>query len=418
MTENWLGNESCARKDVDRPLGSSHTFPRSETFGWTYYDAMPLVFRTALRGLVAATPLWAAACVADRDVIGVAGGVLALRIENPAGHRLRLSTVPPPGGTTESPSLDLGTSAAWQGEVRSGRYRLDVSDAAGRATALPIPALGGLVPKSGLAIDVPSRLADAESGWAWIPPGLALRGDVLGVGQDDERPAHLVQSPSYFIAVDETSNADYVAFLNDVGPVEAGWIDLASLKCRIKRDAAAGPFTTDAPKLPVVTVSYAGAEAFAAWRTRRDPARRVHRLPTEAEWEKAARGPDTATFDYGDVYRRGAANQESGTLREAGAFGPHGFGCRDLTGNAFEWTADAYDATAYFACEGRIVDASVLPPRGAAAPSPYRTLRGGSFVLDGMYLRNSFRMRQRAAVLSDDIGFRLVREDALERTMR
>ena len=99
-------------------------------------------------------------------------------------------------------------------------------------------------------------------------------------------------------------------------------------------------------------------------------------------------------------------------------FGPHGFGCRDLTGNAFEWTADAYDATAYFACEGRIVDASVLPPRGAAAPSPYRTLRGGSFVLDGMYLRNSFRMRQRAAVLSDDIGFRLVREDALERTMR
>lgn len=378
---------------------------------------MSRVFRFALLGLVAATPFGAAACAGRRDVFGGTDDAVSLRIANPGGHRLRLLAAPTLDGASESRSQELGAVAEWRGEVRPGPYRLEVADVSGGSIALPIPAFANLASAGELVIDVPFRFAIAETGWVWIPPGLALRGDVLGVGQEDERPAHLVRLPSYFMAVDETSNADYVAFLNDVGAAEEAWLDLGSLKCRIKRDASGGPFTTDAPHLPVVTVSFAGAEAFAAWRTRRDPAGRVYRLPTEAEWEKAARGPDSAVFDYGDVYRRGAANQESGTLREVGAFGARGFGCRDLTGNAFEWVADDYDAAAYASCAGRIVDAPSVSRPKRESPSSYRTLRGGSFVLDGMYLRNSFRMRQRAAVRSDDIGFRLVREDAAERTV-
>ena len=68
--------------------------------------------------------------------------------------------------------------------------------------------------------------------------------------------------------------------------------------------------------------------------------------------------------------------------------GSNGWGLFDTTGNAFEWVADAY-------------------PGG-----PDHVLRGGSFVLDGMFLRNSFRMRARPSTRADDFGFRVVREAA------
>jgi formylglycine-generating enzyme required for sulfatase activity len=364
---------------------------------------------------LAAAALLCGGCATTGGEFGGAVDLVRLRIDNPAGHRMRLSTVAEPAAAAGATrDVDLGAPSSWTGDLRAGRYRLDVTDARGRSVALPVPGVASVAPADGLTVAVPDRLLEDEPGWTWIPPGISLRGDALGVGQEDERPAHLVRLPGFFMAVDETTNAEYAAFLNDVGAVDEGWLDLGSLKCRIKRDAT-GRFATDAPALPIVTVSFAGAEAYAAWRTRRDPAARVHRLPTEAEWEKAARGPDSATFDYGDVYRRAAANQESGTLRETGAFGPRGFGCRDLTGNAFEWVADVYDPAAYAGLRGRVVEAPCARSGSADAAGPYRTLRGGSFVLDGMYLRNSFRMRQRASTRTDDFGFRLVREIPAER---
>lgn len=375
---------------------------------------MPRADSIATGFLVAATFV-AASCASVEGDFEPPAAVVGLRVENFGGHRLRLSAVADPQTDGRAVrEIDLGEAREWNRRLNAGRYRLEAVNAAGRTIALPVPALACVAPADGLSVVVPERFPDEEPGWAWIPPGLSLRGDVLGVGQEDERPAHLVRLPGFFMAVDETTNAEYAAFLNDVGAVDDGWLDLGSLKCRLKRDGT-GRFATDAPALPVVTVSFAGAEAYAAWRTRRDPGGRLHRLPTEAEWEKAARGPDSATFDYGDVYRRAAANQESGTLRETGAFGPRGFGCRDLTGNAFEWVADVYDPAAYAGLRGRVVDAPCARAGSADAAGPYRTLRGGSFVLDGMYLRNSFRMRQRASTRTDDFGFRLVREIHAER---
>ena len=233
----------------------------------------------------------------------------------------------------------------------------------------------------------------------WIPAGPALVGDILGVGQEDERPARVLPVAGFWIATHETTNGDYAAFLNGAGEVQPDWLALDSRKCRITLGAD-GRYGTDAPDLPVVTVSYEGAVAYCRWRTLETGV--LHRLATEIEWEKAARGPCTTTYDYGDIYRRAAANQESGILRPVGEFGVRGFGLSDMTGNAFEWVADAYARDRY-----QHPPAADLDPAGEAA---YRALRGGSFVLDGMYLRNSMRMRLRPGVRADDVGFRVVAE--------
>lgn len=241
-------------------------------------------------------------------------------------------------------------------------------------------------------LEVPPPRAGSDAGFAWIPAGPALIGDTLGVGQEDERPARVVDVPAFWLSRCEVTNAEYAAFLAAVDPdVDPSWCALDSRKCRLARDAATGQWTTPAPREPVVTVSLAGAQAYCDWWTRRTGIR--HRLPSEVEWEKAARGPESFVYAYGNTYRRDAANQESGTLREVARGAPNGFGLFDMTGNAFEWTSDPYPGVAI-----------------GGASRPDQVLRGGSFVLDGMYLRASFRMRQRPDVRTDDFGFRVARD--------
>lgn len=252
--------------------------------------------------------------------------------------------------------------------------------------------IGILLCLPGCGSPIPKR-----SGLAWVPPGTVRIGDRLGVGQEDERPVRSIALPGLWFAVHETTNREYAEFLSSVDEVDPCWAALDSRKFRITK-AAKGDYTTDAPDLPVVTVSHAGALAFCRWRTQSTGEQ--HRLPSEAEWERAARGPQDSTYAYGNTYTQAAANQESGVLKTVGSFPPNGFGLFDMTGNAFEWMADAYQSDAY-----------KRPYRGAVLPqgeATYRVLRGGSFVLDGIYLRNAMRMRLRPQVRADDVGFRYV----------
>lgn len=285
--------------------------------------------------------------------------------------------------------------------LRPGRYALRAVDGDER---MPLPVLAD-VPAASAATPRPlATLAietltietltiepwpAAQPGWCWIPPGPGLVGDDLGVGQPDERPVRTPHLAGFWLAAHETSNAEYVAFLNAIGTaaVDPTWLDLDGSKCRVQQDPASGMFSTDAPRLPVVTVSWPGAVAYCEWRSRETGVR--HRLPNEAEWEKAARGPGSRVYAYGDVCTTEAANQESGRLREVGCYAPNGYGLYDMTANAFEWCADEWT-----------VDAD----------RPMRMLRGGSFVLDGIFCRNSMRMRLRPSVRADDVGFRVLRE--------
>ena len=216
-------------------------------------------------------------------------------------------------------------------------------------------------------------------------------GDTIGVGAEDERPARIKNVNGFWLAQTEVTNRQFAKFLSAQKTVQPGWIDLQSRKCRIELDDLKNEskYSSDAPRLPVVMVSLTGARAYCDWLTEKTQIR--HRLPVEAEWEKAARGPESYVFSYGNIYQQSLANQESGKLKEVGSYQPNSFGLFDMTGNAFEWMDNVNDPSR----PERLLNQS---------------LRGGSFVLDGMYLRNSFRMRQTPTVMTDDIGFRVLRE--------
>lgn len=335
-----------------------------------------------------ATCLLLAAC--HHVPLGQPAAQAHLQIANPERLPLRLSTV---DGDVVRPLLELGTATTHRLDVVPGAYVVHVATAAGEV-ALPAPLLPNILPADAtlrLVVTAPPPGADAT--FAFVPAGPALVGDTLGIGQEDERPARVVEVPAIWLARREVTNAEFTAFLDAMGDeIDGAWCAFDSKKFRCQRGTD-GRWSSDAPELPAVTVSLAGASAYCAWRSRVTGT--PHRLPREVEWEKAARGPASFVYAYGNVYRRDAANQESGTLRAVGSFAPNGYGLFDMTGNAFEWTADVYH------------DPSAP---GKPAQGGTQVLRGGSFVLDGMYLRNSFRMRQWPDVRTDDIGFRVARD--------
>ncbi|MBL8726272.1 MAG: SUMF1/EgtB/PvdO family nonheme iron enzyme [Planctomycetes bacterium] len=360
--------------------------------------------------------LWLAGCAAAP--LGPRPAPAWLEIDNPHGFALRVEAVV---GDGCEPLCELGTERSVRLGVVPGCYVVAVHTPNAKF-ALPAPlcaevlpadrtvrlSLGGLLqggcrsaafrsrdlqPVGFQPIGFqpvgspPSASHEADPEFALVPAGPALIGDVLGIGQEDERPARLEYVPAFWIGRREVTNRDYAQFLNQLGRApDPAWASFESRKCRLQRGAD-GIWHSDAPDLPMVTVSLAGAKAYCQWRTEVGGA--LHRLPSEVEWEKAARGPGSFVYAYGNVYQRARANQESGTLQPVGQYPATGFGTWDLTGNAFEWTQDGYPS---------------------AVPGTFQVLRGGSFVLDGMYLRNSFRMRQRPDTRTDDFGFRLVRE--------
>ena len=333
----------------------------------TPWSAPPFACRTrsAQRFRIAAvlSMVVAAGCVSVPLRADPEGRTLV--IENPVRRPIRLERV-------GRGAIDLGTESMIEVQLEVDRYVVH-DGRVGR----PAPLVADR-DRIDVRIIEPPRPVD---GYVAIPGGPTLIGDVLGVGAPDERPARIVDVAPFLIARHEVTNEEYTAFLNARGRVSAEWIDFGGPKCRIHRDG--DRFMTDAPRHPVVTVTVAGAEMYCSWLT--EVTGVVHRLPTEVEWERAARGPTSATYSYGDVYDPEAANQESGVLLETERFAPTGWGIHDMTGNAFEWTSSEY------------------------APG-LRVLRGGSYVLDGPYLRNSFRMWYRPGVQADDIGFRVVRE--------
>lgn len=203
-----------------------------------------------------------------------------------------------------------------------------------------------------------------------IPAGPFIMGS--DTGPEDERPAHEVALAAYGIDRFPVTNAGFAEFLNVVGYVNVKGervFDVGDPDARIRQ--AGGRWTADRgyEHHPVVEVSWAGARDYCAWRGKR--------LPTEAEWEKAARGTDARHYPWGNTppdrarARFGAGWNETAPVNSHPA-GASPYGVHDMAGNAWEWVASAYRPYPYRGDDGRenLAAGAVRATRGGGHDSP------------------------------------------------
>ena len=219
----------------------------------------------------------------------------------------------------------------------------------------------------------------------------------------DEKPSRQVYLSAFSIDRYEVSNARFAAFV-----AATGYQTEAEKRGAEKADGISwrqphGPGSAADPGHPVVYVSWQDAHAYCAWRG--------GRLPTEAEWEKSARGSDGQLWPWGAKFAAGRANlwgPEDGYagLAPVGSFpaGASPYGALDMAGNVWEWCADWYDANYY-------ATAPAKDPQGPET-GRFKVLRGGSWINPGPALRSINRFEVLPVERSPYIGFRCARSHA------
>lgn len=217
-----------------------------------------------------------------------------------------------------------------------------------------------------------------------IPAGWFLMG--AADGQDDEGPVHRVWVDAFEMAVHPVTCGQYRAFLDAT---------------RHDRPRDWSQFAVD-DDLPVVGVNWHDAQAFCTWRNRDGGTRR---LPTEAEWERAARGgTEGARYPWGPEIPPWIPEGARGSLPAPWPVtlgDPNGFGLLGIAANIHEWCADWYDASYYARSPAR-------NPLGADA-GVRRASRGGSWRHAVTISRCATRSRLDPAFRYTDYGFRVVR---------
>ena len=214
-----------------------------------------------------------------------------------------------------------------------------------------------------------------------IPAGPFLMG--RDDGPADERPQHRIGLPEFSIDRLPVTNAQFAHFIESKGVGGATgerWYDTDDNDARIHRRDGKWQADTGFENHPVVEASWFGAAAYCGWSGKR--------LPTEAEWEKSARGTDGRKFPWGnEPPDRTRAHFSGGwnDLRPVGSFpkGASPYGVLDLAGNGWEWVSSAYLPYAYNASDGREDSKrpQVRVTRGGGHDSPAEELttthRGG-----------------------------------------
>lgn len=208
-------------------------------------------------------------------------------------------------------------------------------------------------------------------------------------GQDDEQPVHRVSIKAFYLDALEVTVSRYAEFLMSQKPDPPfKW-----------NEASDGPHVNK----PVVGVNWYDARDYCRWVGRR--------LPTEAEWELAARGADGRMYPWGSTHpTKGHANAGQtkwrgyDTLTNVGQFelGKTPNGVYDLAGNLWEWVADWYDAAYY----------QFSPRENPSGPSagPLRVLRGGAWNNDSKAIRSANRAGYAPDARRNDVGFRCAKD--------
>ena len=287
---------------------------------------------------------------------------------------------------------------------------------------------------------------DVPEGMILIPEGLFLMGStkqdierLLSLDQnieafrlENETPQREVCLSAYFIDKHPVTNARYKKFIESGGYAQQTlWSDAGWEYVSQSRPLETGDLdgvSHGEPDCPVVNVSWYEAEAFAKWDGKR--------LPTEAEWEKAARGVDGRIYPWGSEFDKKRLNCAEAKIEKPTHVtkypqGQSVYGCLDMAGNVWEWTADWYDSHYYRTAPnnnpqgphiaeespyfGRPEDVGISiyelkPSESSKALSGCKALRGGSWNGSGVvHVRCANRDYDEPTYKNDIISFRCAR---------
>jgi formylglycine-generating enzyme required for sulfatase activity len=250
-----------------------------------------------------------------------------------------------------------------------------------------------------------------------IPEGGFWMGSETTEAWHNERPVHRVHMAQFHMARFPVTNAQFECFVEAGGyDEERYWTDTGlawrqERKYRWPRGWEDGRFPPERANHPVVNVTWYEALAYTRWLA--EATGKPYRLPTEAEWEKAARGAqDRREYPWGDKFDPRKANLNIGEEKVGGTTpvgiypdGASPYGIMDMSGNVWEWCSSLSWGYPYAPNDGR----EDLEAEG------YRVLRGGSwFPDDEKYARCSVRIDDHPSFFDDHFGFRVVVESTAQ----
>lgn len=237
----------------------------------------------------------------------------------------------------------------------------------------------------------------APLGMVWIPGGpftmgtneTDAEGRALEFGLtkpwfDDEHPAHTVNLPGFYLDRNEVTNADFAAYVAATG-------------ARIPGTWKAATYPGGEANIPVASINWYQANDYCAWAKKR--------LPTEAEWERAAKGQGQREWPWGDTPDPLLANLEGVEDHFAGTApvdsfdaGRSPYGLYNMTGNVMEWVNDWYDEHYY----------KVMPAKNPPGPAigDEKVIRGGSWHDSFRYAHTYSRFKMFPEYRDVTIGFR------------
>ena len=258
----------------------------------------------------------------------------------------------------------------------------------GGLSGLISPKISAIPPDKTEGLDAGSTMVSQMDGMTmvYVPAGKFTMGSPDGVGESDEHPQHQVYLDAYWIDQTEVTNAMYEKCVKDGGCTEP-----LSISSYYRKDSYYG--NSQYADYPVIYVNWNQAHNYCEWAGRQ--------LPTEAQWEKAARGTDGRTYPWGNespnIYLA-SFNGNVADTTEAGAYpdGASPYGALDMAGNVWEWVAD---------WDGDYPSGMVSNPTGPVSGNA-RILRGGSGNLNANYIRSAVRFRNSPSSAYYLIGFR------------
>lgn len=268
----------------------------------------------------------------------------------------------------------------------------------------------------------PAVVNDGYGDFVLVPAGAFRMGDNFGDGEVRERPVHTVEVSAFYIGKFEVTNGDWRRFRDDAGYDDPKFWPEGRV---VPKDQV--PYWTDprnhgggtpnSDNYPVLGVNWNSAVAYCHWLSAKTG--KKYRLPTEAEWEKAARGTDQRRYAWGNQIDHSYTNfvgaQEYDTGMPVGWFdgskrgdlqthsNASPYGVFDMSGNVMEWCQDWYGRDYY----------SVSPKKDPQGPESgaYRVVRGGTFFTEAFELRTYARSAAWPEFQAHRmIGFRAVRE--------